>query len=66
MPLLTGLLTIAGLTGGVAGVVKTVKDIKQGREELEEAKRHNRKMEAIAVGQRGIGLYLSLDAVPVK
>lgn len=58
VPLLSGLSAIGGLSGGIASIVKAVKDIKRGREELEEAKRHNRSMEAIAVGKQGSGLYL--------
>lgn len=58
IPLLSGLSAIGGLSGGIANIVKAVKDIKRGRKELEEAQRHNRTMEAIALGKRGSGLYL--------
>lgn len=58
VPLLSGLSAIGGLSGGVASIVKAYKDIRRGREQLDEAKRHNRTMEAIAIGKRGSGLYL--------
>lgn len=58
IPLLSGISAIGGLSGGVAGVVKAYKDIKRGQTELEETKRHNRTMEAIALGKRGSGLFL--------
>lgn len=58
IPLLSGLSAIGGLSGGVAGIVKAYKDIKRGQTALEEAKRHNRTMEAIALGKRGGGLFL--------
>ncbi|KAJ8913265.1 hypothetical protein NQ315_012883 [Exocentrus adspersus] len=58
LPLLADLGAIGSLTGGAAAVAKTALDAKNAQNRLEEAKRHNEKMEAIALGKQGSGLYL--------
>lgn len=58
IPLFAGLSALGSLAGGVAGITKAVKSIKNAREKLEESERHNKTMEAIALGKKGSGLYL--------
>lgn len=55
IPIFAGLSAAGALSGGVAGVVKAVNDAKAAKRELEENKRHNQTIEAIAMGK---GLYL--------
>lgn len=55
IPLFAGLSATGALAGGAAGIMKTVNQAKSARNELEESKRHNKTMEAIALGK---GLYL--------
>uniref|UniRef100_A0ABD2VTA0 Phospholipase A2-like domain-containing protein n=1 Tax=Trichogramma kaykai TaxID=54128 RepID=A0ABD2VTA0_9HYME len=55
IPLFAGLSTTGALAGGAAGIAKAVNDAKAAERELRETKKHNRKMEAIAIGK---GLYL--------
>ena len=55
IPLFAGLSATGGLAGGAAGIVKAINDTKAAREQLDESKRHNNAMEAIALGK---GLYL--------
>lgn len=43
---------------GTAGIVKAVNDAKNKAKLLEEAQRHNRTMEALAIGKKGSGLFL--------
>lgn len=56
IPIFAGLSALGALSGGAAGVAKAVNDAKKAKQELEEAQRHNKTMEAIAL--RGKGLYL--------
>lgn len=56
IPIFAGLSALGTLSGGAAAIAKTVNDAKSAKQQLEEAKRHNRKIESIAVGGRG--LYL--------
>lgn len=58
VPLITGLAALGGLIGGASNVVKVVDSIKSAKKQLEEAKRHNTTMEAIAIGKKGSGLYV--------
>lgn len=51
IPILAGLSAIGALTGGAAQVAKAVKDTQAARKTLEEAQRHNKTMEAIAIGK---------------
>ncbi|CAD6210603.1 GSCOCG00010919001-RA-CDS [Cotesia congregata] len=55
IPLFAGLSAVGTLTGGAAGVAKAVNDASVAKNQLVEKKRHNLKMEEIAVGR---GLYL--------
>lgn len=67
VPLFAGLSALGALTGGAAGVAKAVNNISIAKKDLEEKKRHNEKMESIAVGhglhlkpyKKGLGLYLN-------
>lgn len=58
IPLFAGLSAAGGLAGGGAAIAKAVNDAKSKARLLEEAQRHNKTMEAIALGKRGSGLYL--------
>lgn len=66
IPLFAGLSATGALAGGAAGIVKAINDVKAGKKQLEETHRHNKKMEAIAIGRglylkpykKGFGLYL--------
>jgi len=59
-------LGAAGSVGGAAGIAKAVNDAKAGKRALKESERHNKTMEAIAIGKglylkayrKGLGLYL--------
>ncbi len=55
IPLFAGLSATGALAGGAASVYKAINEAKSARQELDESKRHNRTMEAIALGK---GLYL--------
>lgn len=55
IPIFAGLSALGALSGGAAGIAKAVNDIKGAREQLKESQRHNKTMEAIALGK---GLYL--------
>ena len=55
IPLFAGLSATGALAGGAAGVAKAISDAKAARHQLEESQRHNKAMEAIALGK---GLYL--------
>lgn len=58
IPLFAGLSALGGLAGGAAGIASAVNKAKNAYRDLEEAKRHNKTMEAIALGKKGSGLYL--------
>lgn len=58
IPIFAGLSALGALTGGAAGVTKAVMDAKASKKKFEEAERHNKTMEAIALGKRGSGMYL--------
>lgn len=54
-----GLSALGGLAGGAAGIVKAVNEAKEAAKKLQESERHNKTMEAIAVGRtKGSALYL--------
>lgn len=55
IPLFAGLSATGALAGGAAGIAKAVNDAKAAKQQLEESQRHNKTMEAIAIGK---GLYL--------
>jgi Phospholipase A2-like domain len=61
IPIFAGLSAAGGLAGGAAAVAKAVNDAKEAKKSLEEMKRHNSSMEAIAIGKTnkvGTGFYL--------
>lgn len=58
IPLFAGLSALGSLAGGAAGIAKAVNKSKAAQKELEEAQRHNKTMETIALGKKGDGLYL--------
>lgn len=57
VPIFAGLSAIGSLIGGTAGIAKAVNDSNTAKKNLEEANRHNKTMEAIAI-RNGKGLYL--------
>lgn len=59
IPLFAGLSALGALSGGAAGIAKAVSDARIGKSKLAEAMRHNKTMEAIALGKKGSGLYLN-------
>ena len=67
VPLFAGLSALGALSGGVTGIAKAINDANNAKKELDEKKRHNKRMEAISVGnglhlkpyRKGLGLYLS-------
>lgn len=66
IPLFAGLSALGALGGGAAGIAKAVNDAKAARKQFQEAVRHNKTMEAIAMGKgmylapyrKGMGMYL--------
>lgn len=61
IPIFAGLSALGALVGGTSAVIKTVNEAKQAKEVLSESQRHNRMMEAVALGKQpisGSGLYL--------
>lgn len=55
IPLSAALSALGRLSGGAAGMVKAVNDARAARQQLQEWQRHNKTMEAVAMGK---GLYL--------
>ena len=66
VPLFAGLSAAGSLAGGAAGIAKAVNASRAAKKQLEESERHNKTMEAIALGKglylkpykAGLGLYL--------
>jgi hypothetical protein len=58
LPLFAGLSAVGGLAGGAAAIARAVNDTKNARKSLEEQKRHDQKMESIALTGKGKGFYL--------
>lgn len=60
VPIFAGLSALGALGGGGAAVVRAVKAASEAQKQLDESRRHNRQMEAIAIGnsKHGSGLYL--------
>jgi hypothetical protein len=60
------LSALGTLSGGVGGIAKAINSAKAARKQLEESQRHNKTMEAIAMGKglflkpykKGLGLFL--------
>jgi hypothetical protein len=67
IPIFAGLSALGSLAGGAAGIAKAVNDYKVAKKNFEESKRHNKMMEAVALGKgvyikshkKGAGLYLN-------
>jgi len=65
-PLIPIMAALGSVAGGAAGIAKAVNDAKAATRALEESERHNKTMEAIAIGKglylkpyrKGLGLYL--------
>lgn len=55
IPILASLSAIGSLAGGTAAITRAIQDAKAAKENNAENKRHNKTMEAIAIGK---GLYL--------
>lgn len=68
IPIFAGLSALGAVAGGAAGVAKTINDYKSAQQNLRESERHNKTMEAIALGKglymkpykKGNGLFLKL------
>lgn len=60
IPIFAGLGALGSIVGSAAGVANAINQTKQAQEELAESKRHNAKIEAIAIGKKksGNGFYL--------
>lgn len=55
IPIFAGLSALGSLAGGAAGIAKTVNDYRTAQKNLQETERHNKTMEALAIGK---GLYI--------
>lgn len=58
IPIFAGLSALGGLAGGISNIVKSVNEAKATKKQHEEGIRHNKMMEAIAMGKSGKALYL--------
>lgn len=59
VPIFAGLGALGSIVGSAAGVANVINNVRKGQKELDENKRHNQTMEAIALGSRkGRGYYL--------
>lgn len=66
LPIFAALTSIGSIASGAASVAKAVNDAKNARQQLAESERHNKTMEAIAIGKglylkpykKGLGLFL--------
>lgn len=60
IPIFAGLSALGSLIGGTSGIIRAVGATNQARKQLTESERHNKTMEAIAIGKSpdGRGLYL--------
>lgn len=66
IPIFAGLSALGAMAGGTATIAKAVKDARMAEKNLAEAQKHNRTMEAIALGKgmfvrpykRGYGLFV--------
>lgn len=56
IPIFAGLSALGALAGGTSGIVSAVNKAQTAKKDLHEMKRHNKTMEAIAMGK---GLYLA-------
>lgn len=60
IPIFAGLSALGALAGGTTNIIKTINEAQQAKQMLSESQRHNRMMEAVALGKqtKGAGLYL--------
>jgi ribosomal protein S5 len=60
IPAFAGLSALGALLGGASSIYKTVKEVHNARKSMNEMKRHNETMEAIAIGdkKKGSGFYV--------
>lgn len=59
VPIFAGLGALGSIVGSAAGVASVINNVRKGQKQLDESKRHNQTMEAIAMGNRkGGGYYL--------
>lgn len=61
VPIFAGLSALGSLIGGTTAIVKTIGEANRAKDQMKESERHNRMMEAIAVGgnaKKGEGIYL--------
>lgn len=59
IPIFAGLGALGSIIGSTAGIANAISQARKGQKELEESGRHNRTMEAIAIGNKvGHGFYL--------
>jgi hypothetical protein len=60
VPIFAGLSALGTLAGGTSAIVRAISATKNAKKEFEESQRHNKMMEAIAIGRSktGDGLYL--------
>lgn len=70
IPIFAGLSALGSIVGTTTGIIRSINAYKDGQKQLEENKRHNQKMEAIAIGngfflhpyKRGRGYFLKPQA----
>lgn len=62
IPIFAGLSALGALAGGTSSVIKTINEAQQAKQMLSESQRHNRMLEAVALGKQnaaaGAGIYL--------
>lgn len=66
IPIFAGLSALGALAGGASSIASAVNKAKSAQQQLKESERHNKQMEAIALGKglylkpykKGLGLYL--------
>lgn len=63
IPIFAGLGALGSIVGSTAGIANAISQARKGQKELEESGRHNRTMEAIAIGNKvGHGFYLHANS----
>lgn len=59
VPIFAGLSALGSIVGSAAGIANAINQVKRGQNDLQESVRHNKTMEAIAIGDKaGLGFYL--------
>lgn len=67
IPIFAGLSALGALGGGVGSIARAISRAKEAKKQLNESQRHNKTMEAIAMGKglylkpykQGLGLYIN-------